>query len=53
MPKIAVEIEWDWPDGPSWLNADNVAVALHAYCKNTKFVVREINQKEGQDGNGV
>ena len=44
MPKIAVEIKWDWPDEPSWLNADNVAVALHAYCKNTKFVVRDIDE---------
>ena len=42
MPKIAVEIEWDWPDEPAWLNADNVAVALHAHCKNTKFVVRDV-----------
>ena len=42
MPKIAVEIEWDWPDESFWLNADNVALALHAYCKNTKFVVRDV-----------
>jgi len=42
MPKIAVEIEWDWPNEPEWLNADNVALALHAHCKNTKFVVRDV-----------
>lgn len=33
MPKIVVEIEWDWPDELHWLNADNVAEALHAFCK--------------------
>lgn len=43
MPKIVVEIEWDTPDEPSWLNADNVALALHAYCPNTKFQVRQSN----------
>ena len=42
MPKITVEIEWDWPDEPEWLNADNVALALHAHCKNTKFAVCDI-----------
>ena len=41
MPKIVVEIEWDVPDEPFWLNADNVALALHAYCENTRFTVRE------------
>ena len=41
MPKITVEIAWDWPDEPFWLNADNVAIALHAHCKNTRFVVEE------------
>lgn len=44
MPKIAVEIEWDWPEEPEWLNSDNVALALHAHCKNTKFVVRDIDE---------
>lgn len=27
---------------PYWLNADNVALALHACCKNTKFQVRQL-----------
>ena len=39
MPKIVVGIEWDEPNEPFWLNPDNVAVALHAYCKNTRFNV--------------
>lgn len=39
MPKVVVEIEWNEPDEQDWLNADNVAIALHAYCKNTKFIV--------------
>jgi len=42
MPSISVTIEWDRPDEPFWLNADNVAVALHTYCKNTKFRVRPL-----------
>lgn len=50
MPKIIVEIVWDAPREPFWLNADNVALALHAYCENTKFVVREpaIGKQPGQ-----
>jgi len=39
MPKISVVIEYDSPDDPMWLNPDNVALALAAYCKNTKFSV--------------
>lgn len=42
MPSIIIKIKWDWPNDPcdkNWLNADNVAIALHAYCKNTKFIV--------------
>jgi hypothetical protein len=39
MPKIAVIIKYDRPESPYWLNPDNVALALHAYCKNTKFEV--------------
>ena len=41
MPAITVKIEWDWPDEPFWLNPDNVAIALHACCKNTNFVVTD------------
>ena len=39
MPRIAVVIEYDSPDDPMWLNPDNVALALSAYCKNTNFSV--------------
>ena len=45
MPKITVSIEWDTPDDPFWLNPDNVSLALHAYCKNTHFVVRDAAQQ--------
>ena len=41
MNKITVEIEWDWPNEPFWLNADSVAIALHAHCENTRFVVKD------------
>lgn len=37
MPKIAVEIEWDQPDDPHWLNVYSLAIALSAYCPNTQF----------------
>jgi hypothetical protein len=40
MPKIAVEIEYDWPDDPYWMNPDNVALCLAKACKNTRFKVR-------------
>jgi len=43
VPSIVVVIEWDKPDEPFWLNADNVAIALHAYCENTKFQVCEVD----------
>ena len=46
MPKLQVEIEWDQPDEPFWLNADNVALTLNEYCKNTNFVVRDIGKEE-------
>jgi len=39
MPKIIVEIEYDSPDDPYWLNPDNVHLCLQAYCKNTRFNV--------------
>lgn len=42
MPRVIVEIEWDVPDEPFWFNADSVSLALHAYCKNTKFKVRKL-----------
>jgi len=41
--KVVVEITWDKPEEQAWLCADNVAVALHTACKNTKFQVREVD----------
>jgi len=46
MPKIVIKIKWDWPDEEFWLNKDNVAVALHAYCPNTKFEVTDYGSNE-------
>lgn len=46
MPKIKVEIEYDGPEDPYWLNPDNVAIALGAYCTNTRF---EVKWAEGGD----
>lgn len=40
--KTVVEIEWDSPEIQSWLCDDNISIALHAYCKNTKFKVKEL-----------
>lgn len=46
MPEITVIIEWDNPEDFFWLNADNIALALHSYCKNTNFNVTELNEEE-------
>lgn len=40
MPKIKVEIEYDYPDDPYWLNPDSVKLCLEALCTNTKFEVK-------------
>lgn len=42
--KTVVEIEWDKPEEQAWLCADNIALALSAYCKNTTFRVREVGR---------
>ncbi len=39
MPTIIVEIEYDKPDAPYWLNPDNVAICLEAYWE-TSFKVK-------------
>jgi len=40
MPKIIVEIEYDQPDDPYWMNPDNLAICLNAYCGNSDFKVK-------------
>jgi len=47
--KTKVEIEWDKPQEQQWLCADNIAIALSAYCKNTKFNVKDINEMSGAE----
>ncbi len=42
--KTIVEITWDKPKEQGWLCPDNISLALHAYCKNTKFKVGEVGQ---------
>jgi len=42
--KTIVKIEWDQPQDQNWLNPDNIALALHAYCRNTKFKVTKLNK---------
>jgi len=37
-----VKITWDEPQMQEWLCADNIKIALSAYCKNTNFDVKEI-----------
>jgi len=44
--KTIVEIEWDEPQMKEWLCADNIAIALHAYCPNTKFKVKDFSSIE-------
>lgn len=48
MPKTVVEIEWDYPDEQYWLNADNIEIALSAYCKSTAFSVVELVTEDEQ-----
>jgi len=40
MPKIIVEISYDQPDDPYWMNPDTIAMILHSACRNTKFEVK-------------
>jgi len=40
MPKIIVEIKYDQPDDPYWMNPDNVSLCLQQVCTNTKFEVK-------------
>lgn len=40
MPIIIVEIEYDEPTYPYWMNPDNVKLCLENECKNSKFDVR-------------
>ena len=40
-------ITFDEPN-PSWLCADNLAVALHAYCKNIKFHVEQVKTQSNK-----
>jgi hypothetical protein len=40
-----VKITWDQPEEQNWLCADNIKIALSAYCKNTKFDVEDLNNE--------
>ncbi len=39
MPKIIVQIEYDEPKDPYWLNPDNVALVLNEHCGEGGFKV--------------
>ncbi len=39
-----VKINWDKPEEQDWLCDGNVSIALHSYCKNTKFDVTELKE---------
>lgn len=45
MPSITVQIEWDVPDDPNWLNPYNLELALGDYCRNTAFTVTRVNDR--------
>lgn len=47
--KTKVEIEWDKPEEQLWLCADNIQIALSAYCKNTRFNVKDIGEMSGAE----
>jgi hypothetical protein len=46
LNKTTVEIEWDEPSDKNWLCADNISIALHSYCTNTKFRVTEVDPQQ-------
>lgn len=46
--KTRVEIQWDEPKIKEWLCPDNISIALHAYCRNTKFTVRKVLTRDPQ-----
>ena len=39
MPTLVVEITYDEPTDPYWMNPDNVKLCLENECTNTKFQV--------------
>lgn len=43
MPSIVVQIEWDVPDDPNWLNPYNLELVLEDFCRNTAFTVTQVN----------
>ncbi|MCH8067845.1 MAG: hypothetical protein IID16_01030 [Candidatus Marinimicrobia bacterium] len=47
--EIIVKIKWDEPKEKDWLCAGNVSLALHAYCKTTKFKVSELREIKESD----
>ena len=47
--KTTVTIEWDKPQEQAWLCPENIAIALHAYCKNTEFKVTESLSQQTDD----
>lgn len=40
--KRTFEIEFPDDLGPLWMNRDNLLLCLTAYCRNTRFVVRDV-----------
>jgi len=45
MPKIIVEIQYDQPDDPYWLNPDNVA-----YCLNKVTAIEGLKISWAENG---
>ncbi len=46
MPKIVVEIEWNFPDDQRWLNALNIEGVLGTHYKRTAFDVVELDKDQ-------
>ena len=53
MPTKCFNITWDAPNEPHWLNADNIAVALHAHCENTRFTVKELGKTNSENPQSI
>ena len=39
-----VKITWNKPEEKDWLCDENISIALHSYCKNTKFKVTDLKE---------
>ncbi|MFQ5593165.1 MAG: hypothetical protein ACE5HA_03350 [Anaerolineae bacterium] len=47
---VTVEVRWPIGLGEHWLNADNIAIALNAYCPSTEITVHDARAEAALEG---